>query len=51
MVEIGAGQEAAVAGVFAEHGWEPAPAGATSRDLAGHIRVLAFALPHSLRSR
>lgn len=44
MVEIGAGQLTAVAGVFAEHGWEPAPAGATSRDLAGHIRVLAFAL-------
>ena len=51
MVEIGAGQEAAVAGVFAERGWEPAPAGAASRDLAGHVRVLAFALPHPLPSR
>jgi release factor glutamine methyltransferase len=51
MVEIGAGQEAAVAAIFAEHGWEPAPAGAASRDLAGHVRVLAFALPRSLQSR
>jgi release factor glutamine methyltransferase len=51
MVEIGAGQLAAVAGVFAEHDWDPAPAGVTSRDLAGRIRVLAFALPHSVRSR
>jgi release factor glutamine methyltransferase len=51
MLEIGAGQETAVAGVFAQHGWEPAPAGAASRDLAGHVRVLAFALPRSLPSR
>jgi len=51
MVEIGAGQEAAVAGVFAGHGWEPAPAGAASRDLAGHVRVLAFALPHGMQAR
>lgn len=50
MVEIGAGQEAAVASVFAEHGWEPAPAGAATRDLAGHVRVLAFALPDPLQS-
>jgi release factor glutamine methyltransferase len=51
MLEIGAGQETAVAGVFAQHGWERAPAGAASRDLAGHVRVLAFALPRSLPSR
>ncbi|HUE45744.1 MAG TPA: peptide chain release factor N(5)-glutamine methyltransferase [Aestuariivirgaceae bacterium] len=51
MVEIGAGQEPAVAAIFARCGWEPAPAGAASRDLAGHVRVLAFALPHPLPSR
>jgi release factor glutamine methyltransferase len=49
-VEIGAGQERAVAAIFAGHGWEPAPAGAASRDLAGHVRVLAFARPDSLQT-
>ncbi|MFW6077669.1 MAG: peptide chain release factor N(5)-glutamine methyltransferase [Hyphomicrobiales bacterium] len=50
MVEIGAGQERAVAAIFAGYGWEPAPAGAASRDLAGHVRVLAFARSDSLQS-
>lgn len=44
-VEIGAGREPAVSAIFAARGWGPAPAGAASRDLAGHVRVLAFALP------
>lgn len=43
VLEIGAGQENAVTAVFAGHGWAPAAAGAMSRDLAGHVRVLAFA--------
>jgi release factor glutamine methyltransferase len=42
VLEIGAGQENAVTAVFAGHGWAPAAAGAMSRDLAGHVRVLAF---------
>jgi release factor glutamine methyltransferase len=41
-LEIGAGQHDAVAAVLAGHGWEPAPAAARCRDLAGHVRVLAF---------
>ena len=41
-IEIGAGQHDAVTAVFAGHGWRPAPAGAACRDLAGHVRVLAF---------
>jgi release factor glutamine methyltransferase len=43
-LEIGAGQHDAVTEVFARHGWRPAPAAAACRDLAGHIRVLAFTL-------
>ena len=41
-LEIGAGQEYAVAAVFSGHRWGPASAGAVWRDLAGHPRVLAF---------
>jgi release factor glutamine methyltransferase len=48
-VEIGTGQEHSVAAIFATYDWEPAPAGAASRDLAGHVRVLAFALPGDSR--
>jgi release factor glutamine methyltransferase len=43
-LEIGAGQHDAVTAVFARQGWRPAPAAAACRDLAGHIRVLAFTL-------
>jgi release factor glutamine methyltransferase len=43
-LEIGAGQHGPVAAVFAGQGWRPAPAAAACRDLAGHIRVLAFTL-------
>jgi release factor glutamine methyltransferase len=43
-LEIGAGQHGPVAEVFAGHGWRPAPTSAARRDLAGHIRVLAFTL-------
>jgi release factor glutamine methyltransferase len=48
-VEIGAGQEIAVAAVFAGHEWAPASAGARCRDLGGHVRVLAFSQCGSLR--
>ena len=41
-LEIGAGQRDAVDRLFAAHGWRPAPAEATSPDLSGRIRVLAF---------
>lgn len=41
-VEIGAGQNNAVSAVFARQGWDPASTAAICRDLAGHIRVLAF---------
>jgi release factor glutamine methyltransferase len=41
-LEIGDGQQDAVARLFAAHGWRPAPLEATSPDLSGCIRVLAF---------
>jgi release factor glutamine methyltransferase len=47
-LELGAGQHGAVAAVFAGCGWEPAPAAATCRDLAGHVRVLTFSRRGSL---
>lgn len=44
-LEIGAGQDDAVSAIFAGEGWTPASEGAAWRDLAGRIRVLAFARP------
>ena len=42
VLEIGAGQQDAVARLFAAHGWRPAATDAASLDLSGRIRVLAF---------
>lgn len=44
-LEIGAGQGDAVAAIFAGEGWRPPSEGAACRDLAGHVRVLAFVRP------
>jgi release factor glutamine methyltransferase len=44
-LEIGAGQEDGVSAIFAGEGWTPASEGAACRDLAGRVRVLAFARP------
>jgi release factor glutamine methyltransferase len=41
-LEIGDGQQDAVARLFAAHGWRPAAAAAACPDLAGRVRVLAF---------
>jgi release factor glutamine methyltransferase len=47
-LEIGAGQEHEVAALFAAHGWDAESATAICRDLAGHVRVLAFCQRGSL---
>jgi release factor glutamine methyltransferase len=44
-LEIGAGQADAVSAILAGEGWTPASEGAALRDLAGRVRVLAFAWP------
>jgi release factor glutamine methyltransferase len=47
-LEIGAGQESGVLALLTGHGWDADSTTAICRDLAGHVRVLAFCQRGSL---